>query len=143
MGRPPHVPTASFKPDGIWGTVFVVLYTGMLAATIAYSCGSHDLGVQTVPPTDEFGRHFGRAEFAAMAMGEALIFMIGIALSAVLVAQIRGAVGIRRGERWGFWLTIWLSVVSLVLSCGWAFLTVVPLIYSILRLSGGYGPKPH
>jgi hypothetical protein len=124
-----------FEPDRIWGTLFIVLYSLMLAVALLMILGVTSflaaVGVSSHggPP---FPPIFGAA-FAAIA---------GIIVLASLGIHIVAAVGIHKSQAWGFWLTIIVSLISLGSSGGGTCLVIVPLIYSLLRLTGAVGPRP-
>jgi hypothetical protein len=132
MSAQNYSPSSSFAPDRVWGIVFIVVYGLMLlgfgliilgiGAAISFAGSSHS------PLPSLFG-----AAFAGV---------LAIILLASVGAHIVGAIGIHQSRAWGFWATIILSIISLLSSSGGTCLTIIPLVYSILRLSGSYGPKP-
>jgi hypothetical protein len=127
----------TFEPDRTWGTIFIVLYGLMLAVALFFALlvlGAIGFAAASGPRPS--------VPMPFMVFGPAFATVIVVALTATLGIHIVGAVGIHRSQAWGFWLTIILSVLSLLGSSGGTCLTIVPLIYSIIRLSGGYGPKP-
>jgi|GEM_PF-5227604 len=127
-----------FPPDRIWGTIFIVLYTLMLLFFLAVVLLIG--GGITLAAVGSSARH-GGLPFAGL-VGPAIAGIAMIILVPTIGIHIVGAVGIHRSRAWGFWLTIILSVISLLGSSGGTCLTLLPMIYSIVRLSGGYGPKP-
>lgn len=129
----PRYQSSSFDGDRLWGTIFVVLYALMLFVALLFV-----LGVGGAIALGGFSSH---SPFPAF-LGGAFATVAGIFVTAALGVHILGAVGIRQSRAWGFWLTIVLSILSLMGSAGFTCLTVVPLIYSIVRLAGVYGPKP-
>jgi hypothetical protein len=135
--RPSDSRGLSFGPDRVWGTIFIVLYALMLAVALLIVLGFAGL-FSTVAAPQQFG--IGRPGAALFGAGFAAI--AGTLVSVVLGVHILGAVGIRGSRPWGFWATIALSILSLASSGGGTCLTIVPLVYSILRLTGVYGPKP-
>ena len=125
--------STSFDADRLWGTIFIVLYAVMLAVTLIVVFG--------IGGAIALGGASHHSALPMLATG-AIATVIGIVLMATLGLHIAGAIGIKQSRAWGFWLTIGLSVVSLLSSGGATCLTIGPLVYSILRLTGAYGPKP-
>jgi hypothetical protein len=125
--RPSSTANLYFAPDRVWGTIFIVLYSLMFAVVA--------LVVFALSNTTWFGDDAPMLRLAQAAMTM-------VVASIVLAVHVVCAVGIRRSQAWGFWATIMLSIVTLAGSSGATFLTVIPLIYSVLRVTPAYGPKP-
>jgi hypothetical protein len=125
-----------FGPDRVWGTIFVVLYSLMLGVALLIVLGITTAITMAGTPEN------GAPHFAAPFFGAAFATVAAIFLVAIIGVHIVGAVGIRRSRAWGFWATIILSILSLAGSSGGTCLTIIPLVYSILRLTAVFGPKP-
>jgi hypothetical protein len=127
---------AEFAPDRVWGTIFIVLYGLMLAVAMLVVFG--------IAAAFSFaGNHeMGSGGFAPKLFGAAFATIASVIILVSLGSHVVAAVGIHKSRAWGFWATIILSIISLASSGGGTCLTIIPLVYSIVRLSGSYGPKP-